>query len=141
MKALKLPALWLTLGLVLVSGLAVWISQSATLREELFLLLLFVTLASSLNILLGYTGYVNFGHIVFFGLGGYVGFYPAHRGPMTKPYLPQLVQSPPGVVPLFRPIALVRAPSGRLLVQEYVTGRVSFLVEEQARSYLPVMRR
>ena len=32
-------------------------------------------MASSLNILLGYTGYVSFGHIVFFGLGGYVGFY------------------------------------------------------------------
>ena len=32
-------------------------------------------LASSLNILLGYTGYVSFGHIVFFGLGGYVGLY------------------------------------------------------------------
>jgi branched-chain amino acid transport system permease protein len=25
--------------------------------------------------LLGYTGYVSFGHVVFFGLGGYVGFY------------------------------------------------------------------
>jgi branched-chain amino acid transport system permease protein len=34
-----------------------------------------VGLASSLNILLGYTGYVSFGHIVFFGLGGYTGFY------------------------------------------------------------------
>jgi len=32
-------------------------------------------LASSLNMLLGYAGYVSFGHIVFFGLGGYVGFY------------------------------------------------------------------
>jgi branched-chain amino acid transport system permease protein len=28
-----------------------------------------------LNIILGYTGYVSFGHIVFFGLGGYVGLY------------------------------------------------------------------
>ncbi len=36
---------------------------------------MFVGLASSLNILMGYTGYVNFGHIVFFGLGGYFGFY------------------------------------------------------------------
>jgi branched-chain amino acid transport system permease protein len=36
---------------------------------------MFVALASSLNILLGYTGYISFGHIVFFGLGGYVGFY------------------------------------------------------------------
>ncbi len=37
-----------------------------------------VLLASSLNIMLGYTGYVSFGHIVFFGLGGYIGFY-LHR--------------------------------------------------------------
>jgi branched-chain amino acid transport system permease protein len=51
------------------------ITGSATLREGFFLLLMFVALASSLNILLGYTGYVSFGHIVFFGLGGYVGFY------------------------------------------------------------------
>jgi branched-chain amino acid transport system permease protein len=28
-----------------------------------------------LNILLGYTGYVSFGHIVFYGFGGYVGLY------------------------------------------------------------------
>lgn len=75
MKALKYPAFWLTLALVVAAGLAVWITQSATLREEMFLLLMYVALATSLNILLGYTGYVNFGHIVFFGLGGYVGFY------------------------------------------------------------------
>ena len=44
-------------------------------REHAFTLLMFVGLASSLNILLGYTGYVSFGHIVFLGLGGYTGFY------------------------------------------------------------------
>jgi len=75
MNAWKYPAFWLTAGLVVAGGLAVAISRSATLREDMFLLLMFVTLASSLNILLGYTGYVSFGHIVFFGLGGYVGFY------------------------------------------------------------------
>lgn len=75
MTAWKYPAFWLTLGLVLAAGLAAFITRSATLREDMFLLLMFVALASSLNILLGYTGYVSFGHIVFFGLGGYVGFY------------------------------------------------------------------
>jgi branched-chain amino acid transport system permease protein len=44
-------------------------------REETFTILRAIAMASSLNILLGYTGYVSFGHIVFFGLGGYVGFY------------------------------------------------------------------
>lgn len=75
MNAWRYPAIWLTLGLVAAGGLAAFITRSATLREDMFLLLMFVVLASSLNILLGYTGYVSFGHIVFFGLGGYVGFY------------------------------------------------------------------
>src|SRR5512137_379594 len=75
MNAWRYPAFWLTLGLVMAGGLAAFLTRSATLRENMFLLLMYVILASSLNILLGYTGYVNFGHIVFFGLGGYVGFY------------------------------------------------------------------
>ena len=75
MNAWKYPATWLTLALATAGGLAVFITGSPTLREEMFLLMMFVVLATSLNILLGYTGYVNFGHIVFFGLGGYVGFY------------------------------------------------------------------
>jgi len=75
MNAWRYPAFWLTLGLVMAGGLAAFLTRSATLRENMFLLLMYVILASSLNLLLGYTGYVNFGHIVFFGLGGYVGFY------------------------------------------------------------------
>jgi branched-chain amino acid transport system permease protein len=72
---LRQPGLWLSLSVVAVIGLIAPVTQSATLRETLFTLLMFVALASSLNIMLGYTGYVSFGHIVFFGLGGYVGFY------------------------------------------------------------------
>jgi branched-chain amino acid transport system permease protein len=44
-------------------------------RETAFTILKAVALASSLNILLGYTGYVSFGQIVFYGFGGYIGFY------------------------------------------------------------------
>ncbi len=69
------PGLWLSLILVLIPGVIPMITQSASSREEIFTVLLSVVLASSLNILLGYTGYVSFGHIVFFGLGGYVGLY------------------------------------------------------------------
>ncbi len=75
MRALKQPGLWIYVGALLAWGLVVLFLQDATLRETSFTLLMYVGLASSLNILLGYTGYVSFGHIVFFGLGGYVGFY------------------------------------------------------------------
>jgi len=75
MRALRQPGLWLCVGGLLVWGLLIFFLQDPTLRETSFTLLMYVGLASSLNILLGYTGYVSFGHIVFFGLGGYLGFY------------------------------------------------------------------
>lgn len=75
MQALRQPALWLYVGALCLWGLVVLVLQDPTLRETSFTLLMYVGLASSLNILLGYTGYVSFGHIVFFGLGGYMGFY------------------------------------------------------------------
>ena len=75
MKALRHPGLWVPLGIVLVWGLFVLVRGDDTGRETAFILFMSVALASSLNIILGYTGYVSFGHIVFFGLGGYFGFY------------------------------------------------------------------
>ncbi len=75
MKALKRPGFWLPLLLVLAAGLWPFITGRESTREVIFTALMSVALASSLNILLGYTGYVSFGHIVFFGLGGYLGFY------------------------------------------------------------------
>jgi branched-chain amino acid transport system permease protein len=64
--------------LVLTLLVALWPvfkGGDAASRERIFTILMFAGLASSLNILLGYTGYVSFGHIVFFGMGGYVGFF------------------------------------------------------------------
>lgn len=75
LESWKYPAFWLALGLVFIGGLIPWVTGSNTWRETMYLILLAVALSSSLNIILGYTGYVSFGHIVFFGLGGYVGFY------------------------------------------------------------------
>ena len=75
MKAWQKPGLWLPLVIVLVWGGLVLLIHQDTMRETAFILLMSVGLASSLNILLGYTGYVSFGHIVFFGLGGYTGFF------------------------------------------------------------------
>jgi branched-chain amino acid transport system permease protein len=74
------PGLWLTL--LTVAGLGLWplVSGQASLRETIFTTLMAITLASSLNILLGYTGYVSFGHVVFFGLGGYVGMLALSMG-------------------------------------------------------------
>lgn len=75
MRKLTNPGLWLALGIVLALGVWPIYTDSASSREETFTILRAVVLASSLNILLGYAGYVSFGHIVFFGLGGYVGLY------------------------------------------------------------------
>ncbi|MDI6854689.1 MAG: branched-chain amino acid ABC transporter permease [Deltaproteobacteria bacterium] len=65
----------LPLAIILVWGVWVLLKGEDTLRETTFTVFMFIGMASSLNILLGYTGYVSFGHIVFFGLGGYFGFY------------------------------------------------------------------
>ena len=63
--------------LLVVAGLTLWptITGNPSNRESAFTILKAIALASSLNILLGYTGYVSFGHIVFYGFGGYVGLY------------------------------------------------------------------
>jgi branched-chain amino acid transport system permease protein len=42
-------------------------------RSLLFFILNWVVLAESFNMFTGLTGYVNFGHVVFYGVGGYVG--------------------------------------------------------------------
>ncbi len=69
--------LGLLVPMLAVAGLVLWpvITANVSNREIAFTILKAVALASSLNILLGYTGYVSFGHIVFYGFGGYVGLY------------------------------------------------------------------
>ena len=75
MNPFRQSGLWPSFLLVFLGGLAVLALRQDTLRETAFTALMFIGLASSLNIIMGYTGYVNFGHIVFFGMGGYFGFY------------------------------------------------------------------
>lgn len=75
MNPFRQSGFWPSFLLIFLGGLAVLALRQDTLRETAFTVLMFIGLASSLNILMGYTGYVNFGHIVFFGLGGYFGFY------------------------------------------------------------------
>jgi branched-chain amino acid transport system permease protein len=69
--------LGLTISILVIALLAAWplISGKPADREVSFTILKAIALASSLNIILGYTGYVSFGHIVYYGIGGYVGFY------------------------------------------------------------------
>ncbi len=69
--------LGIIIPLLVVAGLTIWptLADSISARETAFTILKAVALASSLNILLGYTGYVSFGHIVFYGFGGYIGLY------------------------------------------------------------------
>ncbi len=69
---------WLIPLLLAVSAYPV-VTKSVIARETVFIILMYVTLAASLNIIMGYTGYVSFGHIVFYGIGGYVAFYLMHK--------------------------------------------------------------
>lgn len=69
------PFTWLIAVVGLAFALLPAWSDDVQLRESLLLAAVYITLASNLNIILGYTGYVNFGNIVFFGLGGYICVY------------------------------------------------------------------
>jgi branched-chain amino acid transport system permease protein len=71
------PVLWLIL---ITSALFIYVpvrTNDVSLREDLLLVAVAIILASNLNLMIGYTGYVNFGNIVFYGLGGYIGLYLA----------------------------------------------------------------
>ena len=67
---LRRPFFWIIGIAILVFALAP-LGKDVELRESLLLAAVYIILASNLNMMLGYAGYVNFGCIVFFGLGGY----------------------------------------------------------------------
>jgi branched-chain amino acid transport system permease protein len=69
------PFPWLIgVAALLIAGIPYW-TDDVQLRESLLLASVYVILASNLNLMIGYAGYVNFGNIVFFGLGGYICVY------------------------------------------------------------------
>jgi len=68
---------WLILIFTTSCALFPYFTDNVGLRESVLLAAVYVTLASNLNLMIGYAGYVNFGNIVFFGLGGYVCVYLA----------------------------------------------------------------
>ena len=63
-------------GVVILFGLLYalvpYLADDVGLRESLLLAAVYITLATNLNLMIGYAGYINFGNIVFFGLGGYI---------------------------------------------------------------------
>lgn len=68
--SLRRPFFWI-IGLSIVVFALAPFGTDVELRESLLLAAVYIILASNLNMMLGYAGYVNFGCIVFFGLGGY----------------------------------------------------------------------
>src|SRR5580698_4152505 len=69
---LRRPFFWIIALVIAVFAGAPALGNNVELRESLALAAVYITLASNLNVMLGYTGYINFGSIVFFGLGGYI---------------------------------------------------------------------
>jgi branched-chain amino acid transport system permease protein len=69
------PFFWLIALVIVAFVVAPLVGNGVELRESLLLAAVYITLASNLNIMLGFAGYINFGSIVFFGLGGYICVY------------------------------------------------------------------
>jgi branched-chain amino acid transport system permease protein len=66
---------WALGAFVLVSGVAFLALAPQSGLQSLtfyFLLVKFFVLAQSFNLIAGYVGYLSFGHVAFYGLGGYV---------------------------------------------------------------------
>jgi len=69
--ARSLP-MWQPVGLtLLLLGLFPWLNPPVYYISLLFTVFMYVTLATSWNLIGGYTGYLSFGHVAFFGLGAY----------------------------------------------------------------------
>ena len=82
---LRRPFFWIIALVTAVFAVGPVVGNDVELRESLLLATIYITLASNLNLMLGYAGYVNFGSIVFFGLGGYICVFlmSAHGWPLA----------------------------------------------------------
>ncbi|HUD85872.1 MAG TPA: branched-chain amino acid ABC transporter permease [Xanthobacteraceae bacterium] len=69
---LRRPFFWIIALVIAIFAVTPSIGNNVELREGLVLAAVYIILASNLNLMLGYAGYINFGSIVFFGLGGYI---------------------------------------------------------------------
>ncbi|MFZ1883217.1 MAG: branched-chain amino acid ABC transporter permease [Rhodoplanes sp.] len=72
---MRRPFFWLIALITILLAVVPYVTDDVQLRESLLLACVYIILASNLNLIIGYAGYVNFGNIVFFGLGGYISIY------------------------------------------------------------------
>ncbi len=72
---MRRPFFWLIALITILLAVVPYVTDDVQLRESLLLACVYIILASNLNLMIGYAGYVNFGNIVFFGLGGYICIY------------------------------------------------------------------
>ena len=72
---LRKPFFWIIIAVAAAFVVLPLWHNDVALRESLILAAVYIILASNLNLMIGYAGYVNFGSIVFFGLGGYIGVF------------------------------------------------------------------
>ena len=81
---LRRPFFWIIALVIAAFVVSPLIGNNVELRESLALAAVYITLASNLNLMLGYAGYINLGSIVFFGLGGYICIWllDAHAWPL-----------------------------------------------------------
>ena len=125
-RAPFLPAILLLLAIVAAIPI---VTNNPSLREELFLVFMLVTLASSINIIMGYTGYVSFGHIVFFGIGGYIAFWL-----MQSFGVHVLVAAVAGALPAALIAALIGIPILRLRGAYFALATIG--INEAMRSFV-----
>jgi branched-chain amino acid transport system permease protein len=95
LSMVRRPFFWIIALAVTAFALAPVVGNDVSLRESLLLDALYITLASNLNLMLGYAGYVNFGSIVFFGLGGYICVWLVNS--YNWPLVPSLIVAGVGV--------------------------------------------
>jgi branched-chain amino acid transport system permease protein len=64
---------WLLAGLIVIISLALfpWLKPPVYFISFVFMVFMYIALATSWNFVGGYAGYLSFGHVAFFGIGAY----------------------------------------------------------------------
>lgn len=103
----KKPFFWVLVAVIAVFLVPV-LTNNVSLRESLLLAAIYIILTSNLNLMIGFTGYVNFGNIVFFGLGGYIGLYLVTAGGLPLVAAAALAGAAVGAIALVLGLGILR---------------------------------